>query len=113
MLIVSDSLFSNLSCYPEILRKYFNNHGTLNFGIARDSVENVFWRTNNLYFSSKLNLKYVFIHCDTNNIDHNFPQCIASTIISTGLEFQKKCHKFQALIISLLRKTINTQEDVE
>ena len=90
MLIVSDSLFSNLSCYPEILRKYFNNHGTLNFGIARD-----------------------LIHCDTNNIDHNFPQCIARTIISTGLEFQKKCHKFQALIISLLRKTINTQEDVE
>ena len=39
MLIVGDSLVSNLSRYPEIRRKHFINHGTLNFGIARDKAE--------------------------------------------------------------------------
>ena len=99
MLIVGDSLVSNLSRYPEIWRKYFINHGALNFGIAGDKAQNVLWRVNNLYFSSDLNLKYVFILCGTNNIDHNSPQSIASTIVSTGLAFQKKSHKFQVVII--------------
>ena len=102
MLIVGDSLVSNLSRYPEIWRKYFINHGVLNFGIAGDKVQNVFWRVNNFHFSSSLNLKHVFILCGTNNIDHNPPQSIASTIICTGLAFQKKSNKFQVVIIPLL-----------
>ena len=60
------------------------------------------WRVNNLCFSSDLNLEYVFILCGTNNIDHSSLQSIASTIISTGLAFQKKSHKFQVVIIPLL-----------
>ena len=36
ILLVSDSLVSNLSRYPKIWRKYFMNHGALNFSIARD-----------------------------------------------------------------------------
>ena len=36
------------------------------------------------------------------NIDHNSPQSIASTIISTDLEFQKKSHKFLVAVIPLL-----------
>ena len=71
MLIVVDSLVSNLSRYPEIWRKYFINHGALNFGIARDMTQKVLWRVNNLHFSSNLHLKYVFILCGTNNIDPN------------------------------------------
>ena len=95
---VGDSLVSNLSSYPEIWRIYFNHHGALNFGIAGDEVQNVLRRVNNLYFSSNLDLKYVFILCDNNNIGHNSPQSIASIVISTGLAFQKKYHKFQAVI---------------
>ena len=78
LLIIGDSLVPNLSRYPEIWRKYFN-----------------------LHFSSDLHLKYIFILCGTNNIDHNSPQSIASTIISTGLEFQKSL-KFQVIAIALL-----------
>ena len=63
---------------------------------------NVLWRVNNLHFSSDLHLKNIFIICDTNNTDHNSPQSIASTIISTGLKFQKKSHKFQIVVIPLL-----------
>ena len=47
-------------------------------------------------------MKYVFIFCGTNNIDHNSPQSIASTIISTGLAFQKKSHKIHVVIVPLL-----------
>ena len=86
MLIVSDSLVSNLSRSPKTWRKDFINN----------------WALNNLYFSSNLKIKYIFIISGTNNIDRNSPQSIANTIISTGLAIQKKCHKFQAVIIPLL-----------
>ena len=102
LLIIGDSLVSNLSHYPDIWRKYFSNYGALNFGIAGDKAQNVLWRVNNLHFSSNLHLKYMFILCGTNNIDHNPPQFIASTIISSGLEFQKNSHKFQVAVIPLL-----------
>ena len=56
LLIIGDSLVSNLSRYPEIWRKYFSNHGALNCGIAGDKARNVLWRVNNLHFSSNLHL---------------------------------------------------------
>ena len=87
--------------YSEIWREYFN-HGALNFGIAEDKAQNVLWRVNNLHFSYNLHLKYVFVLCGTNNIDHNCLQSIHGTIISTGLMFQKKSHKFKVVIIPLL-----------
>ena len=102
MLLVGDSLVSNLSRYPEIWSKYFMNHGALNFGIAGDKAQNVLWRVNNFHFSSNLNVKYVFILCGTNNIDQNSSQSIASTIISAGLAFQKSSHKIHVVIIPLL-----------
>ena len=104
MWIVGDSLVSNLLRYPEIWRKYFINHRALNVGIAGDGTQNVLWRVNNLHFCSNIHSKCVFILWGINNIDHNFlsQQSIASTIISTGLVFQKKSHKFQVIIIPLL-----------
>ena len=99
LLIIGDSLVPNLSRYPEIWRKYFSNHRVLNFGIAGGKAQNVLWRVNNLHFSSDLHLKYIFIFCSTKNIDHKSPQSIASTIISTVLECQKKSHKFQVAAI--------------
>ena len=95
-------LSRNWEGYPEIWRKYFINHAALNFGIAGDKAQNVLWRVNNLYFPSDLNLEYVFIFCGNNDIDHNSLQSIASIIVSTGLAFQKKSHKFEVVIIPLL-----------
>ena len=102
LLIIGDSLVSNLSRYPEIWRKYFSNHGALNFGIAGDKAQNVLWRVNNLHFSSNLHLKYIFILCSTNNIDHNSPQFIASTKLLlyyfyTTFNTVNKLLKFQCL----------------
>ena len=96
--MAGDSLVSNLSYYPEIWRKYFIHQEVLHFGIAGDKAQNFLWRVNNLQFSFNLHLKYVFILCVTNNIDHNSPQSVTSNIIATGLTFQKKSHKFQVVI---------------
>ena len=104
MLIVGSLLVPNLSCYPKIWRKYYSNHGVLNFCIAGDKAQNVLWRVNNLHFSSNLHLKYIFILCSTNNIDQNSTQSIASTIVSTVLEFQKNSHKFQVIVVPLLQR---------
>ena len=37
LLIIDDSLVSNVSRYLEIRRKYFSNHWALNFGIDGDN----------------------------------------------------------------------------
>ena len=39
LLIIGDSLISDLSRYPEIWRKYFSNHGALNLGIAGNKAQ--------------------------------------------------------------------------
>ena len=109
MLIVSNSLVSNLSCYSEIWRKFFINHKALNFGTVGDKAHNVLWRLINVYLSSNLDLKYVFIICKANNIDQYFPLSVARTIISTGLTFQMKCHKFEDVIYHFYRANINSQ----
>ena len=62
----------------QIWRKYFSNHGFLNFGIAGYKGQNVLWRVKNLDFSSNLHLKCIFIICSTNNIEHKSLQFIAS-----------------------------------
>ena len=67
MFITIDLLVSILSRRLEIWSKYFFNHGTLHFGIARNKVENISWRVNNLSSLSNLSLKNIFIHCGINN----------------------------------------------
>ena len=102
LLIIGLSLVSNLSRSPEIVRKYFSNHWFLNFGIAEYKAQNVLWRVKNLHFTSNLHLKYIFILCSTNKIDHNSPQYIASTKLLlyyfyTTFNTVNKLLKFQCL----------------
>ena len=39
VVVIGDLLVSNVMHYLKIWRKYFINHETLNFGIARDKVK--------------------------------------------------------------------------
>ena len=48
IILLGDSIISNLSRYPVIWKKYFSSHNTLNFGIPRDKIQNVLWRIQNL-----------------------------------------------------------------
>ena len=108
MLIVGDSLVSNLSRYPEIWRKHFINHGAFNFVIAGDKAQNVLWRVDDLYFSSNLNL----------NI---FSFSVALTVLITILlsllltpsfplvwRFKRRVTDFKLLLAHFYHPTINT-----
>ena len=74
ILLIGDSLISNLRRYPEIWKKYFSSNNTLNFGIPGDKIQHVLWRIQNLNFSNNFSIQYIFILCGTNSLDHNPPE---------------------------------------
>ena len=114
VLIVGDSLVSNLSHYPKIWRKYFSNDGPLNFGIAGDKAQNLLWRVNNPHFSSNLHLKYIFSFFVA-------PITLIAILLSLLLapsfplvwSFKRRVTNFKLLLYHFYRATINTQEDEE
>ena len=114
MLIVGDSLVSNLSRYPKMWRKYFSNDEALNFGIAGDKAQNLLWRVNNLHFSSNLHLKYLFSFFAA-------PITMIAILLSLLLapsfplvwSFKRRITNFKLLLYLFYHVTINTQEDGE
>ena len=50
ILLIGDCIISNLARYPEIWKKYFFSHNTLNFGIPGDKIQHALWRIENLNF---------------------------------------------------------------
>ena len=114
LLIVGDSLVSNLSHYPKIWRKYFSNDGALNFGIAGDKAQNLLWRVNNPHFSSNLHLKYIFSFFVA-------PITLIAILLSLLLapsfplvwSFKRRVTNFKLLLYHFYRATMNTQEDEE
>ena len=114
LLIVGDSLVSNLSHYPKIWRKYFSNDGALNFGIAGDKAQNLLWRVNNPHFSSNLHLKYIFSFFVA-------PITLIAILLSLLLapsfplvwSFKRTVTNFKLLLYLFYHVTINTQEGGE
>ena len=91
ILLIGDSLISNLTRYPDIWKSYFSKYNTLNFGIPGDKIQNILWRINNLNFPKNCSIKYIFILGGTNNIDHNTTKVIVNGLLSSGLSIQKHC----------------------
>ena len=91
ILLIGDSIISNLSRYPDIWERYFISHRTLNFGIPGDKIQNVLWRIQNLNFSNNPSVKYIFILCGTNNLDHNSPEELVHGIILSGIAAKNQC----------------------
>ena len=52
ILLIGNSIISNLGRYPQICDKYFSTHSTLNFGIPGDKIQHVWWRIQNLNVSN-------------------------------------------------------------
>ena len=77
-LLVGDSIVSGLSRYKSIWSRYFKN--VENNGIPGDMTQHVLWRLRNTRLSN--HIKFVVIHCGTNNIDLNQPDDIASALIA-------------------------------
>ena len=52
ILLIGDSIISNLGRCSEIWKNRFSHHNTFNFGIPGDKIQHVLWRKQNLNFSS-------------------------------------------------------------
>ncbi|XP_065674481.1 platelet-activating factor acetylhydrolase IB subunit alpha1 [Hydra vulgaris] len=100
VILIGDSIIAGLSRYHNVWRKYFNPLKALNFGIGGDRTQHVLWRAENLTLSQAI--KYIVIHCGTNNLDHDNSQDIANGIISIGLVFQEFNPNIKIIVTGLL-----------
>ena len=62
------------------------------------------WRAENATLPNSL--KYVVIHCGTNNIDRDQPRDIANGVISIGLKLQEKCRGLKVIVTGLLPRDL-------
>ena len=102
VVLIGDSLISNLSRYPDVWKNSFSIHDTLNSGIQDDKYQNILWRLNNLNFSKNRSIKYVFILGGTNSVDHDSPEETANGLIISGLSEQVQCQNAMVVITPLL-----------
>ena len=109
VLLIGDSVIANFSKFSHIFDKHFSKFYPLNFGIARDKIQNVPWRIINM--SLPPSLQYIFIHYGTNNIGHNDPEVISDGLINLARVIKKKYKDVKIIISSLLpRDKSNSQK---
>ena len=85
-IIIGDSIAAGLSCYSNIWETFFKE--SLNLGIGGDRTQHILWQVEHLPVPS--HLKYVIIHCGTNNISKDSPSEIANSILCIALLFKKR-----------------------
>ena len=100
LVLIGDSLISNLCLFPEIWENYFLSHNSLNLGVGGDKTQNVLWRVQNMSFPQSV--KNVFVLCGVNNIDSNTPEDIAQSILLCGTSLKSKISNSIITIISIL-----------
>ena len=105
VIFLGDSIVAGLSRYPNVWSKYFGSLNALNLGISGDRTQHVLWRARNLVLTDSV--KYVVIHCGTNNVDANKPDDIADGIIEIGLSLRKTYPHLKFLLTSLLPRDYN------
>ena len=76
-LLIGDSIVKGLNRYSDIWEEFFGK-STINCGIGGET-QHILWRAENLLLP--INIKKVFIHGGTNNIDRNTPDDIANGLI--------------------------------
>ena len=80
---------------------FFRN--PLNLGIGGDRTEHVIWRVDNLSLSASI--KYVIIHCGTNNVKFNNPTDISDGILCVYFLIRSKLHSEQVIITGLFPRS--------
>ena len=94
-IIIGDSVAVGLSRYSNVWETFLKE--SVNLGIGGDRTQHIFWRLERLPAPS--HLKYVIIHCGTNNISKDSPSEIANSILCIALLFKKR-HTCLKIIIS-------------
>ena len=85
-IIICDSIAAGISRYRNVGETFFKE--TLNLGIGGDRTQHILWWVERLLVLSYL--KYVIIHCGTNNINKDSPSETANSILCIALLFKKR-----------------------
>ena len=85
-IVNGDSIAAGLARFTDVWHNFSRN--ALNLGIGEDRTEHVISRVGNLSFPASI--KYVIIHCGTNNTKFNNPTDIADDILSIYFLIQSK-----------------------
>ena len=85
-IVIGDSIAAGLARFSDVWHNFFRN--ALSLCIGGDRTEHVIWRVDNLSFPASI--KYVIIHCGTNNTKFNNPTDIADDILSVYFLIQSK-----------------------
>ena len=99
-LLIGDSIIYGLSRYKNVWIKYFSFSKTVNCGIPGDKTQNVLWRAENLVIPSSV--KFLIVHCGTNNLDYDDPNCIAKGILNISKSLLNKAPTSNILLTGLL-----------
>ena len=102
VLLVGDSLVNGLARYHRVWSKCFEPLRALNFGVGGDRTQHVLWRIEN--DKILLNLQVAFVHCGTNNLDHDNPAEIRDGIASIVYIIQEKKPNANFIVSGLLPK---------
>ena len=100
VLLIGDSIIANISKFSSIFDKLFSKFHLLNFSIGGDKIQNVLWRINIISLSPSP--QYIFIYCDTNNIEYNDPEVTLDGLITLAWVVKKKYDYIKIIISSLL-----------
>ena len=104
VVLCGDSIIAGLTRYSSVWNKYFKPLNALNCGIGGDQTQHVLWRMENIVLP--YTVKYIVVHCGTNNIDKNSPQEIANGVISCGLVLQENNPLLKVVITGLLPRDL-------
>ena len=85
-IIIGDSIAAGLSRYSYVWETLFKE--SLNLDIGGDHTQHICCRTERLLVPS--HLKYVIIHCGTNNVSKDSPSKTANSILCNALLFKKR-----------------------
>ena len=106
VLLIGDSIVAGLSRYQMVWKKYFKQYKALNYGIPGDRTHHILWRAEDLSVSPSV--KYVVVHCGTNNLDHDELKIIVDGIVKIGKVVQEKLAADVKIILTgLLPRDLN------
>ena len=100
-IVIGDSIAAGLARFSDVWHNFFRN--ALNLGIGGDRTEHIIWRVDNLSFPASI--KYVIIHCGTNNIKFNNPTDIANGILCVYYLIQSKLPNAQIIVTGLFPRS--------
>lgn len=104
VLLCGDSIVAGLARYSTVWNKHFRSLNTVNCGIGGDRTQHVLWRIENMNVPETV--RFVVLHCGTNNIDRDSPQDIANGVVSCGLVLQQKSPGLTIIATGLLPRDL-------